>query len=358
MHHMAQYLLNASGVVLFITLAVNSASSQIVIERQDVLKIFTPGESHYYTEGTGGNFDVGRKGGPNVYDFSGISLATLSTSYNYDVSTIPELAGRFSNGGVTMGDSPSTIEKNPVFLFGPDTMFTLGHASLIPTLSTVHYVPPEIVMISPAVYGSEITQDVQKYDSTFDAGGHVTSTDFSSSQEYTVVDGYGLLKLSGMQFECIRVRKEHRGYGDKEFLYLTKEGAFVGVGGIALTDPDTGVVSGGAQVLLAAPLVSVSQKEEIPQVYALEQNYPNPFNPETRLVFSLPGEGSVTLDIYDVLGRTVARLAEGLYPAGTHSVAWTPGGSVSSGVYFVRLTVQSGSGKRDFVATRKVMLQK
>ncbi len=274
------------------------------------------------------------------------------------MSTIPELTGRFANGGVTMGDSPSTIEKNPVFLFGTDTMFTLGHASLIPTLSTVHYVPPEIVMIAPTAYGAGITQAIQKYDTTFDAGGQVSSTNYSTSEEYTVIDGYGLLKLSGMQFECVRARKEHRGYGDKEFLYLTKEGAFVGVGGVALTDPDTGVVTGGAQVLLAAPLVSVGEEAEIPQVYALKLNYPNPFNPETRLEFSLPREGSVTLDMYDVLGRTVARLAEGLYPAGTHSVPWTPGGSVSSGVYFARLTVVSGSGTSDFVTTRKAMFQK
>jgi len=50
----------------------------------------------------------------------------------------------------------------------------------------------------------------------------------------------------------------------------------------------------------------------------------------------LPKEADVKLEIYDLLGRRVATLAEGHQEAGTHQVVWN-GSSVSSGIYFYRL---------------------
>ncbi|MBN2202336.1 polysaccharide deacetylase family protein, partial [bacterium] len=48
------------------------------------------------------------------------------------------------------------------------------------------------------------------------------------------------------------------------------------------------------------------------------QNYPNPFNPATTIEFSLPRSGKAELTLVDATGRTVARLADGFYEAGTH----------------------------------------
>ena len=79
------------------------------------------------------------------------------------------------------------------------------------------------------------------------------------------------------------MRKEHRGYGDKEFLFLTREGVFLGVGGVAISDPDSASVMGGMQIFLAAPVVSVHQDTHTPNAFALGQTYPNPFNPSTMI---------------------------------------------------------------------------
>ncbi len=70
--------------------------------------------------------------------------------------------------------------------------------------------------------------------------------------------------------------------------------------------------------------------------YGLLSAYPNPFNPETRLTYTLSESGSVSLVIYDVRGKEVARLAQGWHPAGSHQVVFDAGG-LSSGVYFARL---------------------
>ncbi len=64
---------------------------------------------------------------------------------------------------------------------------------------------------------------------------------------------------------------------------------------------------------------------------------PNPFNPRTTIGFELPRRAAVSLRIYDVRGRIVDRLIEGTMPAGEHTWTWSPGESVPSGLYFVRL---------------------
>lgn len=96
----------------------------------------------------------------------------------------------------------------------------------------------------------------------------------------------------------------------------------------------------------------------LPKTYSLDQNYPNPFNPSTRMDFALPRDGMVSLVLYDVLGRTVARLADGMYAAGRHTATWAPGAEVASGVYFARLVVQSEMGDVIHCSTQKVLLQK
>lgn len=73
-----------------------------------------------------------------------------------------------------------------------------------------------------------------------------------------------------------------------------------------------------------------------PTEYSVSQNYPNPFNSATTIEFSLPEAGEVSLVIYDILGREVARPVSGYREAGNHSVTIDMG-EAGSGVYFYRL---------------------
>jgi hypothetical protein len=74
----------------------------------------------------------------------------------------------------------------------------------------------------------------------------------------------------------------------------------------------------------------------IPESITLEQNYPNPFNPRTEIRFSVPRSSVVRLSIYDILGREVARLAEGHFQAGVYWVTWNAS-SFPAGIYVSRL---------------------
>jgi hypothetical protein len=86
-----------------------------------------------------------------------------------------------------------------------------------------------------------------------------------------------------------------------------------------------------------------------PSGFTLGQAYPNPFNPVTHIDFSLAGEGSTRLVVYDVLGRTVRTLITGQdMTAGFYSVSWDgrdrAGRAVGNGLYFYRLTTPGFTG--------------
>ncbi len=89
----------------------------------------------------------------------------------------------------------------------------------------------------------------------------------------------------------------------------------------------------------------------VPKSFGLNQNYPNPFNPTTMISGQWPVTSVVRLAVYDVLGREVAVLAEGQYPAGNYTFAFNARG-LSSGVYYYRLIAGT------YTSTKAMLLQK
>jgi len=87
---------------------------------------------------------------------------------------------------------------------------------------------------------------------------------------------------------------------------------------------------------------SVAPVEALPAQIALEGSYPNPFNPVTHIQFALPEGQTMSLVVYDMLGREVNRLVDGFMASGYHNVLWrgqTQAGSpVPTGIYFARMT--------------------
>lgn len=85
--------------------------------------------------------------------------------------------------------------------------------------------------------------------------------------------------------------------------------------------------------------------------YGLGQNYPNPFNPATTISYALPVSGQVSLKVYDMLGKEVATLVNGVRPAGMNTAAFDAS-SIPSGMYFYTLRTAG------FSATKKMLLVK
>lgn len=118
------------------------------------------------------------------------------------------------------------------------------------------------------------------------------------------------------------------------------------------------VANGATEVNLSLNPAGTTEVEieTLPVAVELQGNYPNPFNPETRIHFALPQPMTVTLAVYDLLGRQVRLLHQGLLPEGSHRLLWdgrdASGAAMSSGVYWYRLITPEA------VKTGKMVLMK
>ncbi len=97
---------------------------------------------------------------------------------------------------------------------------------------------------------------------------------------------------------------------------------------------------------------------EVPAEYMLEQNYPNPFNPVTSIKFKVASVGhpdlsgqTVTLKVFDLLGKEVATLVNEKLQPGTYEVTFDAG-NLPSGVYFYKLETEV------FTDTKKMLMIK
>jgi len=101
---------------------------------------------------------------------------------------------------------------------------------------------------------------------------------------------------------------------------------------------------------------------DIPAQFALAQNYPNPFTASTTLRFDLPELSRVTLVIYDMSGREVERLVDGVMGPGRHVATWSgrnqAGRPAEAGLYFVRMIATSQTGTGGLRAGRRIALVK
>ena len=101
----------------------------------------------------------------------------------------------------------------------------------------------------------------------------------------------------------------------------------------ALGSPDSIAVSGKGNKLTGV----ADAQSLLPKEFALAQNYPNPFNPSTQITYAVPKAAKITLEIFDVLGRKVATLVDGVVTPGYYTANFNAS-SMSSGIYFYRLS--------------------
>jgi hypothetical protein len=86
----------------------------------------------------------------------------------------------------------------------------------------------------------------------------------------------------------------------------------------------------------------INENESITNRFYLLQNYPNPFNPSTKIEYTVPGTGFVSLKIFDLLGREVATLVNKEMNAGSYSAKFNAA-HLPSGIYFYKLTAGNNS---------------
>jgi len=84
------------------------------------------------------------------------------------------------------------------------------------------------------------------------------------------------------------------------------------------------------------PVTGFERQIEVANAYNLSNNFPNPFNPSTTIMFTIPENEFVTLEIFNPLGQKIETLLNKPMTAGQHEVKFN-GLNFPSGIYFYRI---------------------
>lgn len=106
---------------------------------------------------------------------------------------------------------------------------------------------------------------------------------------------------------------------------------------------------------VSSSVTSVDGSLAVPSEFLLKQNYPNPFNPSTTIEFSLPSASTISLKIFDILGRELAEIAKGNFSPGIHKVNFD-GSSLTSGIYFYKL--EASNLEESYSCIKKLIFMK
>ena len=114
-------------------------------------------------------------------------------------------------------------------------------------------------------------------------------------------------------------------------------------------DPDGSRADIGALFYDKSVGIKTMAEPITPHDFYLYPAYPNPFNPETTIRFSVPEPSHVVLTVFDLLGRTIAQLADDQFQPGLYQIKFDATG-LASGIYFYQ--IQMGS----YRAVKKMVL--
>jgi hypothetical protein len=89
----------------------------------------------------------------------------------------------------------------------------------------------------------------------------------------------------------------------------------------------------------------------MPTNFELTSAYPNPFNPSTSVSLHLPSESNVSVQVYDLNGRSVATLLSGVQASGDYNLTWNASNQ-ASGMYLIKAETASE------VSVQKILLLK
>lgn len=275
-------------------------------------------------------------GGSSSYDF-----ATLK----YDPAGNQQWLQRY-NSVANLGDFATAMEVDAA-----GNVFVTGTCAAGTTLTdsnfaTIKYNTNGALQWIANYVGPNNSTDVPRA-ITLDADGNVYVT--GSSFIVPDLDDYATIKYnpSGVQ-QWIMTYNGPASSNDY--------GASLGVsstGEVYVTGRSVGVNTGYdfATIKYSRPLGIEPVTNNTPKSFNLYQNYPNPFNPSTKLKFDIPNPSNIKLEFFNIEGKEVSSPYYGFTGAGTYVYSFDAS-SISSGVYFYRLTAGSFSDTKKMVLVR------
>jgi hypothetical protein len=106
--------------------------------------------------------------------------------------------------------------------------------------------------------------------------------------------------------------------------------------------------------------VNIEDQRDLPDNFELLQNYPNPFNPSTRISYRIPERSTVSIKVFDILGKEIKTLLDKELSPGSYTIDWAAkdsnGQLLPSGVYLIRLNAENANSS--YIKTIKTVLVK
>jgi len=167
---------------------------------------------------------------------------------------------------------------------------------------------------------------------------------FIGAGSYTVYNPYAQIDFAALKIDSA---------GDSVWLFEIGDGSEDEAAWIEETGDDEYILAGTRAysnvylVKLGGELgIPIKEPGQYPKSYALHKAYPNPFNLNVTLGFDLPMSAKVSLEIFDVTGRSAAKVVEGYYMAGVHEVIFDAS-TLASGlyIYWLRADQYTSAGK-------------
>ena len=103
-------------------------------------------------------------------------------------------------------------------------------------------------------------------------------------------------------------------------------------------------VQADGTVFFPSGVTRIGDQTELPERFVLHGNYPNPFNPHTTILVDLPMSATVTVEVFDVLGRAVLRSVPEELEAGSRRAIQMDVAQLASGTYPYRVRAATAAG--------------
>jgi photosystem II stability/assembly factor-like uncharacterized protein len=239
---------------------------------------------------------------------------------------------RTTDGGSnwTYANIPSINSLAAVYFYNNTAGWAVGHLGTI--VATVNPTPVELTSFIAIADNNNVTLNWKTATETNNSGFEVQRSDFRSQGP----ENFDWEKIGFIEGNGTSTNENDYSFADKNletgnYSYRLIQIDFDG------TKNNSDIVN-----------VEVNS---LPTQYSLKQNYPNPFNPTTKIEYSIPETGNVTLKVYNAIGEEVTTLVDNFETAGAYSVNFNAS-SLASGIYFYR--IESGG----FTEVHKMILLK
>jgi hypothetical protein len=275
----------------------------------------------------------------------GTLIANAGAAANAHTITLDTSVPAIRNGTLTVANDDPDSSSKAVLMSGN----VLAHAA--PSLDAGGIAHESILDFGNHAPGGFTDQDACVYnlDWTTLQSKYVVSNAVitGGAGRFSIVGGFTPTSVSDQA--CFPIHFDDTG--------ATLDSAYVGT--LTFTGSDEALPGGTAAPTLTLSLraytgTTVGAPSWRPDRLAFLAPRPNPFRDRVELAFDLPRTADVSLDLFDLGGRRVARILDGHRVAGRHTLQWAPvddaGTRLEAGLYFVRFRTSG------YAVTRRLVL--